>query len=121
MLAHVFKGVTGSTNKLPFVPFVHFYALKKTTQKRTQKPLKNAKLSFQGFKKTSKMEPKVVPGRDFFDFGQSLFLCNTTWFCSIFMVSGCPGAAKKQKKNDSEKVPSKSTAQNRFFPNQTLP
>ena len=31
------------------------------------------------------------------------------------MVSGYPGAARKQEKNDSESVTSKSTAQTRFF------
>ena len=34
-------------------------------------------MSFQGSEKTSKIEPNVVPGRDFFDFGQSLFSFNT--------------------------------------------
>ena len=35
-------------------------------------------MSLRGSKKTSKMEPKVISGRGFFHFGQSLISCNTT-------------------------------------------
>ena len=35
-------------------------------------------MSLRGYKKASKIEPKVISGRGFFDFGQSLISCNTT-------------------------------------------
>ena len=56
-----------------------FYGIKKKDRKTEgSKTSKNAKMSLQGSKKTSKTEPKVVSGHGFFDFGQSLFSCNPT-------------------------------------------
>ena len=60
-------------------------------------------MSFQGSKETSKMEPKVVPRCDFFDFGQSLFSCNTTKVLIDFHGFWLPRDGQTTIKNDSEK------------------
>jgi len=54
-----------------------FFGIKKKDRKTEgSKTSKNAKMSLQGSKKTSKMEPKVVSGPRFFDFCQTLISCN---------------------------------------------
>ena len=79
MLTHVFWGVTGSTNNpLAWHLCILFGIKKKDRKTEGSKTLKNAKMSLQGSKNTSKTEPKVVSGHGFFDFDQALISGNTT-------------------------------------------
>ena len=52
-------------------------------------------MSLQGSKNTSKIEPKVVSGRGFFDFGQSLISCNTTMVLLDFHGFRVPRGGQK--------------------------
>ena len=61
-------------------------------------------MSLRGPKKTSKMEPKLISGRGFFDFGQSLFSCNTTKVLLDFHGSRVPRGDQKTIKNASTKT-----------------
>ena len=82
MLAHAFRGGTRfpPTFSNPVVRFICILLCIQKKERKTEglKSPKNEKMSLRGSKKTSKMEPKVVSGRGFFDFGQSLISCNTT-------------------------------------------
>ena len=60
-------------------------------------------MSLRGSKKTSKMEPKVVSGRGFFDFGQSLISCNTTRVLLDFHGFRLPRGGQKTIKKRSRK------------------
>ena len=69
----------------------------------------------RGSKKTSKMEPKVVSGRGFSDFGQSLISCNTTRVLLDFHGSRVAQGDQKTIKKRFKKKTSKKPAQNRVF------
>ena len=64
---------------------------------------KNAKMSLQGSKKTSKIEPKVISGRGFSDFGQSLISCNTTMVLLDFHGFRVPRGGQKTIKKRCRK------------------
>ena len=72
-------------------------------------------MSLQGSKKTSKIEPKVISGRGFSDFGQSLISCNTTRVLLDFHGFRIPRGDQKTIKKRFRKITSKKTAQNQFF------
>ena len=71
-------GDTISPNQLVRFICILLCIEKKDRKTEGSKTRKNAKMLLRGSKKTSKMEPKVVSGRVFSDFGQSLISCNTT-------------------------------------------
>ena len=73
-----FRGWQGLLITLLLALLACVMASKKGPKNRRLKNTKNAKMSLRGSKNTSKTEPKVVSGHGFFDFGQSLFSCNTT-------------------------------------------
>ena len=60
-------------------------------------------MSLQGSKKTSKTEPKLVSGHGFFDFGQSLFSCNTTRVLLDFHGFWVPRGGQKTIKSTMQK------------------
>ena len=64
-------------------------------------------MSFRGSKKSSKTKPKVVPGRGFFDFGQSLISCNTTRVLLDFHGFRLPRGGQKTIKKRFKKKSSK--------------
>jgi len=88
---------------------------KKDRKTEGSKTRKNAKMLLRGSKKTSKMEPKVVSGRGFSDFGQSLISCNTTRVLLDFHGSRVPQGDQKTIKKRFKKKTSKKPAQNRVF------
>ena len=118
MLAHAFKGVTGSTNNPPpWSVCTHLCINKNDPKTNRKKTHQNVKMSFQGSKKTSKMEPKVVPGRDFSDFCQSLFSCNTTRFLFDFHGFWLPRGGRKTKKKQLKKSNEEKKPPKRIFSN----
>ena len=72
-------------------------------------------MSLRGSKKTSKMEPKVVLGCGFFDFGQSLISCNTTRVLLDFHGFRLPRGGQKTIKKRFRKKSSKKVGPKSIF------
>ena len=85
---------------------------RKTDGSKTQK---NVKMSLRGSKKASKIEPKVISGRGFFDFGQSLISCNTTRVLLDFHGFRLPRGGQKTIKKRFRKKSSKKVGPKSIF------
>ena len=92
---------------------------KKDRKTEGLKTPQNAKMSLQGSKKTSKIEPKVISGRGFSDFGQSLISCNTTVVLLDFHGFRVPRGGQKTIKKRCRKrnVEKYGPKKNVFLPN----
>ena len=66
-----------------------------------------------------KMEPKVVPGHDFFDFGHSLFSCNTTRVLLDVRCFWLPQDGQKTRKTRFRKSNIKKHCPKRIFQKKT--
>ena len=97
---------------LPLHTFGHS---KKKSKNRWLKNTKNVKMSFRGSKKASKIEPKVISGRGFFDFGQSLISCNTTRVFIDFHGFRLPRGGQKTIKKRFRKKSSKKVGPKSIF------
>ena len=80
-----------------------------------KKTRKNTTMSLRGSKKTSKTEPKVVSGRGFSDFGQSLISCNTTRVLLDFHGFGLPWGGQKTIKKRLRKINVEKDGPKHFF------
>ena len=72
-------------------------------------------MSLRGSKKASKIEPKVISGRGFFDFGQSLISCNTTRVLLDFHGFRLPRGGQKTIKKRFRKKSSKKVGPKSIF------
>ena len=97
MLAHAFKGVTGSALKLLLALFAQLYALKKTTQNQNAKKHEQMrKWRSKAPKRLPKWSQKWSQDVIFSTFANPCFRATLQWFWLIFMVSGYPGGARKR-------------------------
>ena len=119
MLAHAFRG--GARFPLTFLfALVRSACILLGIQKKDRKTdgsktQKNVKMSLPGSKKASKIEPKVISGRGFFDFGQSLISCNTTRVLLDFHGFRLPRGGQKTIKKRFRKKSSKKVGPKSIF------
>ena len=108
-------GDTISPNRVAWCVCMLLGIQKKDRKTDGSKTPKNVKMSLRGSKKASKIEPKVISGRGFFDFGQSLISCNTTRVLLDFHGFRLPRGGQKTIKKRFRKKSSKKVGPKSIF------